>query len=222
MGGMVGAAKVVTSWSPCREFPSSTSANMSLWGARNIAPVWGAAKRQDPSCKPGNGTEGTKEGGERHYLVLVWHLNEGTKEGGERHYLVLVWQLYEGTKEGGESHYLVLVWHLYEGTKEGERYYSVSRIYLGRVYCGIGYIPVACWTPFFCPPSSRILQMWRPRVRYFSWNRGNSLHSIRGRQFFAKSTRAYLSMRAGTHAVRWAATLGGALTPPLCRRVGSS
>ena len=39
------------------------------------------------------------------------------------------------------------------------------------------------------------------------------------RQFFAKSTRAYLSMRAGTHAVRWAATLGGALTPPLCRRV---
>ena len=45
---------------------------------------------------------------------------------------------------------------------------------------------------------------------------------VRWRQFFAKSTRAYLSMRAGTHAVRWAATLGGALTPPLCRRVGSS
>ena len=45
---------------------------------------------------------------------------------------------------------------------------------------------------------------------------------VRWRQFFAKSTRAYLSMPAGTHAVRWAATLGGALTPPLCRRVGSS
>ena len=40
---------------------------------------------------------------------------------------------------------------------------------------------------------------------------------VRWRQFFAKSTRAYLSMRAGTLAVRWAATLGGALTPPLCR-----
>ena len=26
-------------------------------------------------------------------------------------------------------------------------------------------------------------------------------------------------MRAGTHAVRWSATSGGALTPPLCRRV---
>ena len=45
---------------------------------------------------------------------------------------------------------------------------------------------------------------------------------VRWRQFFTKSTPAYLSMRAGTHAVRWAATLGGALTPPLCRRVGSS
>ena len=28
---------------------------------------------------------------------------------------------------------------------------------------------------------------WRPRVRYFSRNRGNSLDPIRGRQFFAKS-----------------------------------
>ena len=65
--------------------------------------------------------------------------------------------------------------------------YSVSPIYRCRVYRGIGYIPVACWTPFFCPPISRILQTWRPRARYFSRNRGNSLHSIRGRQFFAKS-----------------------------------
>ena len=70
--------------------------------------------------------------------------------------------------------------------------YSVSpiyrgRVYRGRVYRGIGYIAVACWTPFFCPPISRILQTWRPRARYFSRNRGNSLHSIGGRQFFAKS-----------------------------------
>ena len=65
--------------------------------------------------------------------------------------------------------------------------YSVSPIYRGRIYRGIGYIAVACWTPFFCPPISRILQTWRPRARYFSRNRGNSLHSIRGRQFFAKS-----------------------------------
>ena len=28
---------------------------------------------------------------------------------------------------------------------------------------------------------------WHPRARYFSRNRGNSLGSIRGRQFFAKS-----------------------------------
>ena len=55
--------------------------------------------------------------------------------------------------------------------------YSVSPIYRGRVYRGIGYIAVACWTPFF----------WRPRARYFSWNRGNTLDPIRGRQFFAKS-----------------------------------
>ena len=66
-------------------------------------------------------------------------------------------------------------------------WYSVSPIYRGRVYRGIGYIAVACWTPFFCPPISWILQTWRPRARYFSRNRGNSLHSIRGRQFFAKS-----------------------------------
>ena len=71
---------------------------------------------------------------------------------------------------------------------------------------------------------SRMLDpnFWRPRTRYFSRNRGNSLDPIRGRQFFAKPTLAYLSMRAGTHAVRWSATPGGALTPPLCRRVGSS
>ena len=89
---------------------------------------------------------------------------------------------------------------------------SRNRIYRGRML-----------DPFF----------WRPRTRYFSRNRGNSifreicsprspLFSVRGRQFFAKPTLAYLSMRAGTHAVWWSATPGGALTPPLCRRVGSS
>ena len=56
-------------------------------------------------------------------------------------------------------------------------WYSVSPIYRGRVLRGIGYIAVACWTPFF----------WRPRARYFSRNHGNSLDPIRGRQFFAKS-----------------------------------
>ena len=55
--------------------------------------------------------------------------------------------------------------------------YSVSPIYRGRVYRGIGYIAVACWTPFF----------WRPRARYFLRNSGNTLDPIRGRQFFAKS-----------------------------------
>ena len=44
-------------------------------------------------------------------------------------------------------------------------WYSVSPIYRGRVYRGIGYIAVACWTPYFCPPISRILQTWRPRAR---------------------------------------------------------
>ena len=58
-----------------------------------------------------------------------------------------------------------------------ETCYSVSPIYRGRVYRGIGYIAVACWTPFF----------WRPRARYFSRNRGNTLDPIRGRQFFTKS-----------------------------------
>ena len=81
----------------------------------------------------------------------------------------------------------------------------------------------------------------RPRARNFLRNRGNSLDPIRGRQFFAKSAhrdslcsrfagdnfsrnqlKPTWSMRAGTHAVRRSATSGGALTPPLCRRVGPS
>ena len=60
---------------------------------------------------------------------------------------------------------------------EQSYWYSVSPIYRGHVYRGIGYIAVTCWTPFF----------WRPRARYFSRNRGNTLDRIHGRQFFAKS-----------------------------------
>ena len=55
--------------------------------------------------------------------------------------------------------------------------YSVLPIYPGGVYGGIGYIAVACLTPFF----------WRPRARHFLRNRGNSLDPICRRQFFAKS-----------------------------------
>ena len=55
--------------------------------------------------------------------------------------------------------------------------YSVFPIYRGRVYRGIGYIAVACWTPFF----------WRPGAWYFSRNCGNTLDPINGWQFFAKS-----------------------------------
>ena len=58
-------------------------------------------------------------------------------------------------------------------------WYSVLPIYRGRVYRGIGYIAVACWTPIF----------WCPRAPYFSRNRGNTLDPIRGRHFFAKSAR---------------------------------
>ena len=42
--------------------------------------------------------------------------------------------------------------------------------------------------PHFLPTDfANFADPWRPRARYFSRNRGNSLHSIRGRQFFAKS-----------------------------------
>ena len=66
-------------------------------------------------------------------------------------------------------------------------HYSVIPIYHSRVYRGIGYIAVVCWTPFFCPPISRILQTWRPRARCLSRYRGNRSDPICGRQFFAKS-----------------------------------
>ena len=60
--------------------------------------------------------------------------------------------------------------------RQETRIQLVLPIYHGRVYRGIGYIAVACWTPFF----------WCPRTQYFSWNRSNSLDPIHGRQFFAK------------------------------------
>ena len=60
-------------------------------------------------------------------------------------------------------------------------WYSVLLIYRRRVYRGIGYIAVACWTPFFGAQERDIL----------SPNRGNSVGPIRGRQFFAKSAHRY-------------------------------
>ena len=56
------------------------------------------------------------------------------------------------------------------GSAIERRCYSVLPIYRGRVYRGIGYIAVACWTPIF----------WRPRARYLSRNQGNTLDLIRG------------------------------------------
>ena len=77
----------------------------------------------------------------------------------------------------------------WQGEEPGyqQPWYSVSPIYRGHMYRGIGYITVACWIPFFCPSISQILQTLRQRARYFSRNRGNFLHSIRRRQFFAES-----------------------------------
>ena len=39
---------------------------------------------------------------------------------------------------------MMILFHQYR-----DSHYSVSPIYRGRVYRGIGYIAVACWTPFF-------------------------------------------------------------------------
>ena len=56
--------------------------------------------------------------------------------------------------------------------------YSVLLIYRGGIYCGIAYIAVACWIPFFLAPMN---------AKYYFANHSNSLDPIRGRQFFAKS-----------------------------------
>ena len=73
--------------------------------------------------------------------------------------------------------WLLMTWWCKSGYQQP--WYSVLPIYRGRVYRGIGYIAVACWTPFFGAQERNI----------FSRNRGNSLDPIRGRQFFAKFAR---------------------------------
>ena len=45
--------------------------------------------------------------------------------------------------------------------------YSVTPIYHARVYGGIGYIAVACWTPYFCATISRILQTYATKSVVF-------------------------------------------------------
>ena len=113
-------------------------------------------------------------------------------------------------------------------------WYSVSPIYRSRVYRRIGYIAVACWSQFFGDHERDIFR----EIAVTLWTQfaGNIFREIcspryslcsRSREtIVAKSTPArtlaYLSMRAGTHAVRWPGTLGGPLTLPLCHRVGSS
>ena len=102
--------------------------------------------------------------------------------------------------------------------------YSVLPIYSGRVYCGIGYIAITCWTPFFGAQERGIFReiAVTPWTQFAGDNFSRNLLTaiafvpVRRRQFFAKSAPAYLSMRTGTHAVRWSGKLGGALKPPLC------
>ena len=65
--------------------------------------------------------------------------------------------------------------------------YSVSPIYRGRVYRGIGNIAVPCWTPIFLPTDFANFAVVAPKSVIFFAKPSNSLHLIRGRQFFAKS-----------------------------------
>ena len=66
-------------------------------------------------------------------------------------------------------------------------YYTVYSRYIAVVYIAeLDILQSHVGPQFFGPPISRILQTWRPRARYFSWNCGNSLHPIRERQFFRK------------------------------------
>ena len=69
--------------------------------------------------------------------------------------------------------YMYLLFHIQFKPDISQSCISRNWIYRGRML-----------DPIFCPPISRILQTRRP---YFSRNRGNSLHLIRGIQFFAKS-----------------------------------
>ena len=111
--------------------------------------------------------------------------------------------------------------------------YSVLPIYRGHVYRGIGYIAVACWTHFLAPKNTIFLAKMAvtPWTQFvgdnFSLNLLTAIAFVLGPQdtIFRETNSSLpviVSMRAGTHVVRWCATLGEALTPPLCRRVGSS
>ena len=60
--------------------------------------------------------------------------------------------------------------------------YSVSPIYHGCVYRGIGYIAVACWTPFFVHPF-RKFRGHAAQECDFSQNRGNSLNPVHSFEF---------------------------------------
>ena len=121
--------------------------------------------------------------------------------------------------------------------------YSVSPIYRGRVYRGIGYIAVASWTPFLATHFTTFADMtlksaifreiavipWTPFARdSFSRNLltadafdpALSQETI-FREICSGPIWLTCEMRAGAHAVRWPATEGGSLTPPLYHRVGS-
>ena len=93
---------------------------------------------------------------------------------------------------------------------------DISLSHVGPTFCGnqehdiFHEIMVTPWTQFARDNISRNLLTTMAYV------------PIRRRQFFTKSTQAYLSMRAGTHAVQWSTTLSWELTSPLCHRVGSS
>ena len=79
--------------------------------------------------------------------------------------------------------------------------YSVLPIYRGRVYNGIGYIAVACWTPFFGAQERDIFCKIAvtPWTQFAGDNFSRNLLTaiafvlVRGRHFFAKPTLAYLS-----------------------------
>ena len=115
----------------------------------------------------------------------------------------------------------------YLGNRLTETIYSVSPIYRGRVYRGIGYIAVACWTPFFGAQERDIFReiAVTPWTQFagdnFSRNLLTAIAFVPGSQetIFREINSSLPVNAGGTHAVQRSATLGGALTPPLCRRV---
>ena len=98
---------------------------------------------------------------------------------------------------------------------------DISRLCILRnwIYCGRMLDPIFWPTHFanFCRRGGQERDIFReivvtPCIQFAGDNFSRNLLTVktfvpvRRSQFFAKSTRAYLSMRAGTHAVRWAAT----------------